>query len=52
MNFSVDSIYIFYLQSNVSPGKSHQGGDFAFYFEYFIQLSQQCSLSNVTEILI
>lgn len=40
------------LQSKVLPGKSHQGVEFAFNFEYFIQLSQQFSLYYVIEILI
>lgn len=52
MPVSVDTAYIFNLQSNILPGKFQQGVDFAFYFEYFIQLSQQYSLYYVTEILI
>lgn len=41
MTASIDTGDIFNLQSNVSHGKFHQGVDFAFYFENFIQLSQQ-----------
>lgn len=51
MTVAIDMVCIFNLQSNISPGKSHQRVAFAFYFKYLMQLSQQYTLYHVTEIL-